>query len=362
MTDAPTGFPPGADGAPDPEEFETFWHTWYLRLRHHVGAKYGRHDDPDEIVQETMKRSCVKWADLDERPAWGWLCTVAGNVAIDRARARERADALAAEAANSLPLLPPVPQPDEVVLRKELCRDVHRALKALPKRDRMVLQKFHFEDVPTAQIADLIGMKDNAVRQLLKRARQRFEVEYRRIADSTLAAFLPVIAWARRWVQRAGAVPVSVSAAGSACCLSLVLSIGGSAMFGGLHDLLSRDRRRAGDGATIALDLAATTEDSTPDLRGAVPVGRLVTPTVRATTVPTVNSPTPPQRAVDPIVVGPATIKTSGTPSGSSSQEVDLSLPGSEEPVHASNTIARPPAESVCVIVGVSGLSCEPVA
>ena len=281
--------PLGDRELPDAATFEDFWRRMRPPLFRVVAGRY-RGDDPEEIVQETMIRSHEKWAELDHaRNTWGWLVTVACNVAINRARARSRREEAEVEAASPA-LLQSVAQPEDIVCAGETQEMFYAAFDRLLPNERRVFAMHHFEEAPTAQIAELLGQTDNAIRQLLFRARRRFRDEYQRIADSGLGVFVPVAEWVRRWVRRAGAAPVSVAASTGACCLSLVLSIGGLGAFGGLHDLFSRDSSRAApnDGTQVAIELAARSEavraatadavDATTKRRAPVPAPSLAPP------------------------------------------------------------------------------------
>jgi RNA polymerase sigma-70 factor (ECF subfamily) len=312
MTVSPSGPLSGAPGAPDPDEFAEFWRAEYSRLRRYVAAKYGE-SDADDIVRETMVRAYNHWHSFDRDPR-SWLHVVAKHVWIDLLRARARREHFEGE--HGLPL-PEVQQPEDAACRAEMRADVRRAMNALTPRERMVLKKFYWDETPSAQIAELFGVRDGAVRQTLIRARRRLRDEYCKIADSALAAFLPVLAWAHRWARRATAAPASVSAAGGVCCLSLVLSIGGSGVFG---ELLHRHHGTgANSGAVVALDVAASSV-SLGDPRDAVAARR---PSVAAASTVVWRAPAPPAPPDESSTwhsVGPVKVKNEGDPIGGSSQ------------------------------------------
>lgn len=49
------------------------------------------------------------------------------------------------------------------------------ALKQIPLKDRTVLHLFYYEDLPTQQIAQLLGRRESTVRTQLTRARQKLQ-------------------------------------------------------------------------------------------------------------------------------------------------------------------------------------------
>lgn len=56
--------------------------------------------------------------------------------------------------------------------------DVQATLERLNANDRLVLTLFYVSDLPTAQIAEMLGISDGAVRTRLARARERFKDAY----------------------------------------------------------------------------------------------------------------------------------------------------------------------------------------
>lgn len=56
--------------------------------------------------------------------------------------------------------------------------DVQATLDRLNANDRLVLTLFYVSDLPTAQIAQMLGISDGAVRTRLARARERFKGAY----------------------------------------------------------------------------------------------------------------------------------------------------------------------------------------
>ena len=71
---------------------------------------------------------------------------------------------------RSAPLsdLLPAPEPEET---QEL-----EAMMALPRKDRLALHLFYYEEYSTAQIARITGEKEGTVRSRLSRARERLRV------------------------------------------------------------------------------------------------------------------------------------------------------------------------------------------
>lgn len=68
---------------------------------------------------------------------------------------------------------------DEVVTKEEM-GTVHMSIMALPESLRTPLYLYYFEEMPTKEIAHVLGISDGAVRIRLTRARGRFATELQR--------------------------------------------------------------------------------------------------------------------------------------------------------------------------------------
>jgi RNA polymerase sigma-70 factor, ECF subfamily len=129
--------------------------------------------DADEAVQDACVRVYMHIAEYrDDLPFEQWFTRILVNGCIDRARARHR------RAAKIGPLLPAHADrlaADSVPLDRQLAgrawRDaVARAVQALPDRQRAVFALCHFEDRSSAEVANLLGLRESTVRVHLFRA------------------------------------------------------------------------------------------------------------------------------------------------------------------------------------------------
>ena len=108
----------------------------------------------EDAASEALVRAGLRWRRIGER-AGPWVVRVATNLAIDqtRRRAREhRADrsgpAAAAGGVESVPAHV----------------DLHRALRALPRRQRQVVALRYFGDLSEREIAAELGMAPGSVK------------------------------------------------------------------------------------------------------------------------------------------------------------------------------------------------------
>ena len=125
--------------------------------------------DAEELAQETLVRA---WEKLDRyRGDWKfstWLFTIARRQAASHFRARVRS------AQQPVPgdLQGPAPDPSQAMSDRELRENLwDLARRVLTEEQRSALWLRYAEDLPTAEIATVLGRRESAVRVLLFRAR-----------------------------------------------------------------------------------------------------------------------------------------------------------------------------------------------
>ena len=139
----------------------------------------GDRDLAEDVVQETWLRAVKAWrADgVPERPM-AWLTTVASRLLSNHYRRRanhrldESGDAIAAPDANDQ---------RDAFERRSL---VERAIARLPVLQTRLLEAFHFERRPVADIATSLGVSQRAVEGRLRRARENLRREIERDAST----------------------------------------------------------------------------------------------------------------------------------------------------------------------------------
>ena len=147
-----------------------YQHVVFAFLSRALGA--GPH--VEDLAQEVFLRACRALASFD--PAGTarlstWLLTIASRVAIDaRRRRRVPTTHLGAEAARA----PGTPETER--RRSEIGCALERAAASLPddQRDVFILAELH--DLGMAEIASVLGIRENTVKSRLFRARERLRV------------------------------------------------------------------------------------------------------------------------------------------------------------------------------------------
>jgi RNA polymerase sigma-70 factor (ECF subfamily) len=147
----------------------------------HLDRRLAARIDPSDLVQEALAeadRRLDEYAQRRPLPFYPWLRQLAWDRLIaahrrhvragKRSVTREEPDVLelpdesAAELAGRLVDLGS--SPSAGLLRRKRCRRVREALDELPPRDREVLVLRHLEQLSTAEIAAVLGLREGAVK------------------------------------------------------------------------------------------------------------------------------------------------------------------------------------------------------
>ncbi|MBI4475663.1 MAG: sigma-70 family RNA polymerase sigma factor [Acidobacteria bacterium] len=149
----------------------------------------GNEHDADDVVQETFLRAYRQLGRFEDRSTFAtWLHRIAANCATDVLRERQRRDARGPQRAFSSALgrdgwhddtdesemteFPSVndPGPERLALGSEMRERVERAMTRLSPLERAAFVLRHFEGRSIAEIGQLLGLRDNAVKHSIFRA------------------------------------------------------------------------------------------------------------------------------------------------------------------------------------------------
>lgn len=156
---------------------EQFQHRLVAVLHHLVGNA----EEAEDLAQEAFLRVFRARQKYHPRAKFStWLFTIANNLALNALRSRQRKPAVPLTLHDSGPL---GPRPAEQLVRDQQAQPMHRlqqqelaaiiqeAIKGLNERQRMAVVLNKFEDMPYAEIAEVMGLTPKAVKSLLSRAR-----------------------------------------------------------------------------------------------------------------------------------------------------------------------------------------------
>ena len=168
--------------AGDTDAFETLV-SRHQKQVYHLACRLTRNQaDAEEVLQDTFLCAYRRLGGFREDAKFStWLYRIATNAArmLHRGRARHPTEPLDeylprfdgqgrhardvdhARAADA----------EEILDRKRLARHAKGALERLPERYRIPFVLRDLEEMPTAEVASVLGMTDEAVRQRVHRAR-----------------------------------------------------------------------------------------------------------------------------------------------------------------------------------------------
>lgn len=160
--------------------FALLYELHYRALRDYCRRRVAA-DRVDDAVAETY---LTAWRRLDDVPAGHeallWLYRVAYRVVGHQWRSMERRRRLTMRLGSIADCS--VPEPDDVTIEREDERLALQAASSLGDTDAEVLRLAMWEQLSIAEIAGLLDIKPNAVKQRLHRARRSLATEYRRLS------------------------------------------------------------------------------------------------------------------------------------------------------------------------------------
>lgn len=140
------------------ENIDDVIHTYRDMVYRLAFARMGTKYDADEVFQEVFVRYLnkqPKFRDEEHRKAWLIRVTVNCCNKLWNSSWRKKTETLQ----------------ENLVWETPEDHDLHQALQQLPVKYREVIHLFYYEELSTAQIADILHRKDATIRTQLTRAR-----------------------------------------------------------------------------------------------------------------------------------------------------------------------------------------------
>jgi RNA polymerase sigma-70 factor (ECF subfamily) len=158
-------------GQGDPQAFDEVYWAYHARLFNFLARLTRRRDVAEDLLEETWLRVVQHAHRLrpDTRLA-PWLFTIARNLYVSYCRTRMVDDAASARI-GLWPEAPAPPSPFEATAASEMQQRVERAIASLPRAYREVLLLVGVEGLTPAEAAVVCGLRPDALRQRLSRAR-----------------------------------------------------------------------------------------------------------------------------------------------------------------------------------------------
>jgi RNA polymerase sigma-70 factor (ECF subfamily) len=137
----------------------------------HAYRMLNNRQDAEDAVQEIFLRAYTRLESFDpQRRFVTWLLTITTNYCIDRLRRRRNAWLTLDDVAFWLPSSRA--GPERSALDRERRELVQEALQSLPETYRQVAVLRYWQDLSYAEIAEVSGLSESAVKTRLHRARK----------------------------------------------------------------------------------------------------------------------------------------------------------------------------------------------
>lgn len=166
--------------ARDRGAWEELYAEYQPRLRAFGLRLAGNPHDADDLVQETFVRALPRLdkLDPDTTEIAAYLFTTMRNLFLKQVERGKRQQPVAEVPEPMLPT-PIEDDPERGTLLRRQQDEVRLANARLQPRQRLVLALRELEDRSYAEIGEIVGMKENAVAQLIFRARESLRTEMR---------------------------------------------------------------------------------------------------------------------------------------------------------------------------------------
>jgi RNA polymerase sigma-70 factor (ECF subfamily) len=177
----PAASPPPADEAlvarvlgGDVGSFEVLMRRFNARVYRTVRALIRDEAEVEDIMQQAYLAAFARLGEFRGEAAFStWLLRIAHNEARSRLRRALHAIPLdVAVAEGEEEMVDSSPRPDDIAEARELTRLTERAVDALPETLRTVFMLRGVQGLSAAEVADVLGVSVDVVKQRLHRARE----------------------------------------------------------------------------------------------------------------------------------------------------------------------------------------------
>ena len=159
----------------DPRAFREVFEIYKDRIYALCRYMSGDPDDAEDLSQEVFISAFRNIGAFRAEASFGtWLYRIAANRCT--AELRKRTPAFQSlEAMDEMDAAPPTPapNPEDLVIRKELSDQVEAAVAALPENLRLLFVLGTLEGLRYREIGEIVGCSEDAVKMRIHRARKR---------------------------------------------------------------------------------------------------------------------------------------------------------------------------------------------
>lgn len=152
----------------DDAAFEVLFDRWRDRAVSYAWRITRRREEAEEIVTEAFCR-VLEGAWRPTGKFRSFLFTVVHRLCLDTIRRRGRADRATRRLEHETG---PRVTPEAVLTEQERQARLEEALEALPEEHRATLLLYYGQDLPSKEVAEVLGLEDHQVRSQLSYARR----------------------------------------------------------------------------------------------------------------------------------------------------------------------------------------------
>jgi RNA polymerase sigma-70 factor, ECF subfamily len=155
--------------AGDPAAFEVLVRRYTRRAVAIAHRLLGHREDAEDLVQEAFLQALRRIDQIEPGRSFGpWFFCLLTNRGLNarKARAVRRTEQLPEDGVTT------ITSPHAAAERAELRGRLREALDTLPERRRKIVELFEIEGFSSAEIAEIMGMTDGAVRWHMHQARR----------------------------------------------------------------------------------------------------------------------------------------------------------------------------------------------
>ncbi|TMV47987.1 RNA polymerase sigma factor [Paenibacillus mesophilus] len=149
--------------------FQHVYKQYQVPLYRYLARRTGNDSDAADLAQETFVRMYEKR--VQPETAKAWLFKTGYHLFVDQWRKKRRSVHVPLESIPDMPVLDI--SPEGAAVGAELRMEIRQALNELKPRDRQVLLMLIQRGLSYKEIAEHIGVTENAIKTLVHRARKR---------------------------------------------------------------------------------------------------------------------------------------------------------------------------------------------
>ena len=160
------------------------------------------HHDADDLIQRTFLRCVETHARIRDPASFRYyLFGVARNVLLEYLEEKGRRQRREVLNFLSTSIEDLAPTPSSALARAREERLILHALRRIPLELQIILELYYWEELRARELAEVLDLPEGTIRTRIRRAKQLFEAEIARVAESPALAHSTLCdleGWARR--------------------------------------------------------------------------------------------------------------------------------------------------------------------